>query len=604
MIKGFFTALSAVLALVVGLPALAAADPPPEPTITFRGGGWGHGVGMSQFGALGRALDGQTHQEILAFYYDGTTLADASAFGIGGEVVDVHVATTSTVTLTPVGGPLRLHSAAGALFAEVAASVTFTFDGAVWRAVAPHPAPPPENPGATHDYCGEAGCAAGSLSVTTAEGARIVVEGVSEYARGAIELHPAGGASFHVVHGSLTLDEYMYGVAEVPASWPTAALAAQAIAARSYAAAKVALGNEPWDLVSSTSDQVYAGWGQEGACGGWCGAVDLTAGQVLAHGGSIASGFYSSSNGGHTASNTDIWGSVQYPYLLAKPDPFDAVEANPNASWERTLTFSQAEAVVRGMLTGAQNAAMGNLTGLELRNTPPSGHNTFADVAIHHDAADDPIVLTRAGGTLASRVGLLGKRFEIVEFADVPPDAYFAIPVEWMVEHGITTGTGPSTFSPGQPNSRAGLATFLHRFADDPPGTVPTPFLDVPRGAYFERPVGWAADAGVVKGYTPFLFGPAGAVTRADAATMLWRFAGEPDAEGDNPFADVPDDAYFTTAVTWMVEHGITQGTSDTTFSPGDVLTRAHIATFLWRLAGVPDAFTDDAALPSAMRSG
>ena len=605
MIKGFFTALCAVMALVVGVPALAAANSPAEPTITFRGGGWGHGVGMSQYGALGRALAGQTHQEILAFYYDGTSLTDASAFGVSGEVVDVHVATSSSTTLTPVGSNLQLRSGTngGNPFAVVATSITVTFDGAAWHAVGPHPSPPPDDPGATYDYCGP-GCPPGFLSITPGGGGRIVVQGVSEYAHGAIELHPAGGTSFHVVNGSLTLDEYMYGVAEVPASWPAAALAAQAVAARSYAASRVVNPRSAaFDLYSSTSDQVYAGWGQEGACGGWCAAVDLTAGQVLNHGGSIASGFYSSSNGGHTASNTDIWGSVQYPYLRAKPDPFDSVEANPNASWERTLTFSQVEAIVRGMLTPGQNAAMGRLTGLELRNTPPSGHNSFADVAIHHDAAAEPIVLTRQGAALANAVGLLGKRYEIAEFADVPPNAYFALPVEWMVEHGITSGTGPNTFSPGQPNTRAGLATFLHRFADEPPGTVPTPFRDVPRGAYFEQPVGWASDEGVVKGYTPYLFGPAGAVTRADAATMLWRFAGEPQVGGENPFVDVPDDAYFTAAVRWMVEWGITTGTSATTFSPGDVLTRAHIATFLWRVAGQPDALTDDTGLPSAMRS-
>jgi hypothetical protein len=172
-----------------------------------------------------------------------------------------------------------------------------------------------------------------------------------------------------------------------------------------------------------------------------------------------------------------------------------------------------------------------------------------------------------------------------------------------MTEHEITSGVGANTFGPGLPNSRAGLATFLHRFADEPGTTLPTPFVDVDAGAYYEHAVGWAADEEITSGVLPELFVPHGIITRAQAAVMLWRFAGGPAPSAPNPFDDVPDDAYYALAVRWMVEWGITTGTTDTTFAPADTLTRGQIATFLWRLAGEPDAFATGSTLPSAMRA-
>ncbi len=124
----------------------------------------------------------------------------------------------------------------------------------------------------------------------------------------------------------------------------------------------------------------------------------------------------------------------------------------------------------------------------------------------------------------------------------------------------------------------------------------------MPDATYFTDAVAWMAETGITTGTTPTTFSPGDTVSRGQAATFLWRFAGSPGSEVDTGFTDVAEDRYYTEAVRWMVEWDITTGTSPTTFSPDDPLTRGQIATFLWRLAGRPGAFAEGVPLPDAMR--
>ena len=124
-------------------------------------------------------------------------------------------------------------------------------------------------------------------------------------------------------------------------------------------------------------------------------------------------------------------------------------------------------------------------------------------------------------------------------------------------------------------------------------------FQDVPENSYYFSAVSWAARLGITSGVSSILFGPGRACTRAQAVTFRWRAMGCPIAEQSSvKFTDVTDDAFYAKAVSWAVAEGITEGTSDTAFSPDKTCNRAQLVTFLWRALGCPEAdstsvFTD-----------
>jgi hypothetical protein len=115
------------------------------------------------------------------------------------------------------------------------------------------------------------------------------------------------------------------------------------------------------------------------------------------------------------------------------------------------------------------------------------------------------------------------------------------------------------------------------------------PFQDVPSDAYYFEAVNWAVANNVTNGTSETTFSPNVGCTRAQVVTFLWRAAGQPEpTEGTNPFTDVKDGTYYYKAVLWAVEKGITNGTSETTFDPDETCTRGQIVTFLWRREGKP----------------
>jgi hypothetical protein len=125
--------------------------------------------------------------------------------------------------------------------------------------------------------------------------------------------------------------------------------------------------------------------------------------------------------------------------------------------------------------------------------------------------------------------------------------------------------------------------------------TEPITFTDVPEGQYYAQPVAWAVAAGVTQGTSDTTFSPDDSCTRAQVVTFLWRAAGEPEpTTTENPFTDVKEGAYYYKAVLWAVEKGITDGMSDTTFEPDGTCTRGQVVTFLYRYAGEPEVSTAD----------
>jgi hypothetical protein len=176
-------------------------------------------------------------------------------------------------------------------------------------------------------------------------------------------------------------------------------------------------------------------------------------------------------------------------------------------------------------------------------------------------------------------------------FIDVEPHRFFAPGVRFLRENDLTTGTRPGLFEPMDRITRAQMATFLHRFMDRPPPDGEAPFTDLTPGSFYVDAVHWLHGAGITTGTTPTTYSPGDLVTRGQMAAFLWRLCGRP-AAGRSDFTDIPAGAYYAEAVAWMAKLGITKGVSATEFAPDREITRGEMATFLHRLATTPAAWT------------
>lgn len=170
-------------------------------------------------------------------------------------------------------------------------------------------------------------------------------------------------------------------------------------------------------------------------------------------------------------------------------------------------------------------------------------------------------------------------------FVDVSSNAFYYQSVLWAYYNGITSGKDASHFEPSAACTRAQVVTFLWRAAGQPvPKNADNPFPDVPEGKYYTNAVLWAVENGITAGYKDGTFGPNKTCTRDQIVTFLWRYAGKPDPTSDyNPFPDVPEGKFYTKAVLWAVENGITSGYKNGTFGPSKTCTRDQIVTFLYR---------------------
>lgn len=194
-------------------------------------------------------------------------------------------------------------------------------------------------------------------------------------------------------------------------------------------------------------------------------------------------------------------------------------------------------------------------------------------------------------------------------FSDVDAGLYYAAPIAWAVEKGITTGTTETTFSPDAVCTQGQILTFLWRAAGSPQMEV-EPQEAASLNPDFAKAIAWAIEQGVLDsaGFSPesvpagtVLFDPSTPCTRGTAMSFLWRYAGSPSVSAPAAFTDVAPSAGYAQAVAWAVEKGVTSGTSETTFSPNEPCTRGQIATFLYRcLNDTPSAPEEPEVQPPA----
>ena len=649
--------LSLLTSVVVAVPGQALAQDD-DATILFEGGGWGHGVGMSQYGALGRAEAGMVAEDILEYYYEGTIVEDRSDMiaeyvGDGirvnlgqGRPSEIRITIDETRgapgTLTvdiDEKDPISETTASSTVYLRQGAQVGDSLDGSLdtWRWV--------QELDNGADSC--FGCVDDTPVVTWSEDSVVGIgeiigssdgKPVFEYGThdvGALhfvsrDVDDTDGAFVVLV---LPLDAYLHGLAEMPASWHPEALRAQAIAGRSYAVHRaISRESAAFDVYNSVQDQVYAGFDAKSE--GRITAANTSSNLVVTGDDQIIQTFYSSSNGGYTESteNSSAFGAAD-PWHVSKPDPFDAAP-DENGDPQNPFAFKRFEFTVEEVSRwladySSADLDVGTVLKITVDDLPPSGRITNALVTVYGtdrtlevrgvngdggNSTDGPPFGLRfqaaiqrgcqddyGGGGLTSQCPS-SSNFSTVGFIDITTADYFYEPVLWMADEDITEGVAENEFGPDLEVTRAQFAAFVHRFAGEPVPIEPNGFNDVPDGAWFDAPVSWMKENGITTGTSPTTYSPGMSVTRGQLATFLYRLAGKPSVESSEQFDDVPPGQYFTDAVAWMVTFGITNGTGPTTFSPDELVTRGQIAAFLYRLAGLPEAFAEGTELPAKMR--
>ena len=202
------------------------------------------------------------------------------------------------------------------------------------------------------------------------------------------------------------------------------------------------------------------------------------------------------------------------------------------------------------------------------------------------DKGDGKYTFTMPTGKVEVKATFMEDNSMLNFFYDVPNGAYFYEAVKWAVDKGITNGLSDTMFGPYESCTRAQIVTFLWRAAGSPEPKTASSFTDVPASAYYAKAVAWAIENGITNGMTETTFAPNATCTRGQSVTFLHRALKGTEPTTVNGFTDVAADAFYADAVAWAVESGVTNGTTDSTFSPNNGCTRAQIVTFLYRMYG------------------
>ena len=395
-------AISIAVSPITFLPNAANAETVPA-TFAFQGSGYGHGVGMSQIGARAKALAGESATAILQYYYTGTiveTVTDTQILRINlgnlltsaklrsdskgaelqlfaGDLGETQTATPlltfpskTSLNLNLSDGILAISTTRGTTTKAITTGSSFTLR---WSGTRYQDGSPTV------------------ISLTT-NGA------TKKYRHGQISLKVIRdktlGKRLAIINSVRLQDEYLWGIGEVPSSWPTQALEAQAIASRTYAYAKSTKIRSACDchLYATISDQTFAGYSKEseprfGEI--WKAAVNRTAGSIITYEGRPITAYFSSSSGGTTETSEHAWGTAT-PYTVSVPDSASVdVALNPRfASWTREIP----QAVV------AQAFALPDVISLTVLSNNPAG-----SVALIQAISSDGSVAVLRGETFRSR---------------------------------------------------------------------------------------------------------------------------------------------------------------------------------------------------------
>ena len=391
----------------------AQADPvirPQSGSFTIRGSGWGHGWGMSQYGAYGAARAGLSWRQILGFYYRGTQRTTLPS----GSTIKVWVTSDDdgSLRVRPAAG-LEVRDSSGGRYGLPTGAAYVA--GRIRRAGAGYRLSYRTPDGRNVDRATGLSSSTWSFSSSSRTIGVLLPGGTVRTYRGTVSLIKWGSGGRTV--NRVLVEDYVRGVvpAEMPTSWPADAVRAQAVAARSYGVRlRDRARQSGYDLCDTTACQVYRGIGVETPRGN--AAVKATAGVVVTYRGAVALTQFASSNGGHSAQG-------DHPYLAPKRDPYDG--AVRSQAWTRTVTAAQ---------VAARWPGVGTVRGIQVTSRDGAGAwgGRVRSVVIHGSRA----TLAVSGSTFQSRFGLKSRLFTVSGATTPAP----------IVTPGADYATFPRTF--------------------------------------------------------------------------------------------------------------------------------------------------------------
>jgi len=590
---------------------------PPGPalaTVRIFGGGNGHRTGLSQYGAQGLARLGVGYRDILQHYYPGTQIQTLKG-GDTGQSVRVGLSMDPSgkgnsapfprsewIMELPPGARVQ----AGSTRVDLTGTYKLTFKYGKGFRFEPQPGTPGEPVDLNRT----------KLDVVAPDGGEIILyypkvtcdpkdayKGCRRY-EGRLEFEGLQGDQI-VARNWVNLRQYLMGVVphEMPASWGTEALKAQTVAARTYAA-RQNFGLDQ-NLVDSTYDQVYYGRYEDGTPDGryekkMDGIVKATDGQLLYYKDQLAGTYFSSSNGGWIASNTEGFGNgtgTPLPYLTGREDRYrlkDGTTVTPESYWRGKEKYESPwfrwEREFAPSVIEQKWPQVGRLQSIEV----VSRSKTWFPLQIRITGSAGSVVVS--GNELRSKLGLpsamvLPDKLYPRQFYDVKEGA-LAAEINRAYQLGLVSGDIYARFQPGGSLTRSAFAKMLVGALeaatgrqlpgpDNDPDTPDEPFSDVTPGQALYVYVVKAYKAGLVEGYPDGTFGYDRSITREEAAAMIQRALGLPEA-GES-FADVPDDARFAGAIGAVAAAGIMKGYSEKEFRPKATMKRGEAAAVALR---------------------
>ena len=335
-----FTILTSAVLIIIYSGNIANAAVPK--TFKFVGSGYGHGVGLSQIGAKGQALEGKSATEILNYYFPGTSVvavADTQTIRVNTAHQIDNVSFTVIKETSTAQGTFTLASDTNTPVI-INNSAKFSIESKLIAVQA-------KNLNLASSGLWTINIETGTYLVQNINGTTLKLK----YGTVQLRAVPVTGKGFHIeITDSMRLhDEYLYGISEVPSMWPSAALQSQIIAARTYALSRMDSIKPSCDcnIYSSKYDQVYGGYTKElepkyGAI--WHQNVDATtvdtqSALAITFNGAPINVYFSSSSGGQTQRAIDVWGT-DIPYLTSVPDPWSLdPKLNPKYyKWVRVIS--------------------------------------------------------------------------------------------------------------------------------------------------------------------------------------------------------------------------------------------------------------------------